>query len=404
MTPFPRNRIRHSPMKIVLLTESLGSGGAERQVCTLAVEFKRRGHEVCVATYAPGDFYKPLLERECVEHRFLGGHGKVSWAVNVRRFLRTHGQDVVLAFLAGPSAYAELAGWPTRSWGLVVSERSAGSINGIKAELHAFADYVVTNSHSARIAVASAHAGLGPKLVTIYNAINVEPHAVVSPATRGPHEVRLVVAARLDRNKNAQGLLAALQVVGNYGPSLRLGVDWYGNQEAEPETARVTADTISRLNLGGVIRLHPPTENVHDIMLQADAVLLPSFCEGLPNSVCEGMALGKPILMSEVCEARNLVEEGVNGFLFDPHSPASIADAIARFARLTSDEKDRMGRASRAKAEVLFDVGTVADRYLRVLEAAAARKDVRIENWPEEVPDTALRGSSGSNGRGSGRG
>ena len=102
-------------MKIVLLTDSLSSGGAERQVCMLASEFKRRGHQMCVATYALGDFYVPLLQRENIEHHFLGGHGKLSWTLNVRRFLRTYRQDVVLAFLPGPSVYAELAGLPKRT-------------------------------------------------------------------------------------------------------------------------------------------------------------------------------------------------------------------------------------------------------------------------------------------------
>jgi glycosyltransferase involved in cell wall biosynthesis len=391
-------------MKIVLLTENLGSGGAERQVCTLAVEFKRRGHQARVVTYAPGSFFLPWLEREGVEYLYLGGRGKVAWATRVRRFLRTNGQDVVLAFLRGPSAYAELAGWPSRSWGLVVSERSAGSINGIKAELHAFADYVVTNSHSARIAISNEHPYLRPKLVTIYNAVDVVPHAVALPLSDCSDGVRLLVAARLDRNKNSHGLLEALQVVMANHPLLRLGVDWYGNTEVEPETARQTQEGILRLNLDELFRLHKPTDRIHDLMLQADAVLLPSFCEGLPNSVCEGMVLGKPILMSGVCDAKNLVEEGVNGFLFDPHTPSSIAVAISKFAALLPEERDRMGRASRNKAEVLFDVNVIVERYLRVLEAAAQRKPLEIEHWPDEVPETVLRSASESNGGGPGRG
>jgi hypothetical protein len=101
------------------------------------------------------------------------------------------------------------------------------------------------------------------------------------------------------------------------------------------------------------------------------------------------MALGKPILTSDVSDARNLVEDGVNGFLFDPHSPESVANAISRFTALSPEEKTRMGRAGRAKAEVLFDLGTVADHYLRVLEVAAVGKVLRVEHWPEAVPDAA---------------
>lgn len=387
-------------MKIVLLTESLGGGGTERQVCTLAGEFKRRGHNVCVATYASGDFYLPLLEREVIEHRFLGGRGRLTWAANVRRFLRTHGQDVVLAFLAGPSAYAELAGLPRRSWGLVVSERSAGVWDrlGGKARLHMLADYMIVNSHAGRIAVEKRYPRLGPKLVTIYNAVRVEFRGPRLQPPVGPHLIRLIVAARLDRNKNAKGLLLALQILSASQPSLRVRVDWYGSQKAEPDVLREMQERITDLRLDRVFRLHPPTESIHDRMLESDAVVLPSFYEGLPNSVCEGMILDKPILMSDVCDARNLVQEGDNGFLFDPRNPNSIADAIARFAKLTPEDRDRMGRASRAKAEVLFDVNTVVEHYLRILEAAAGRNTLEIEHWPEAVPDTASRFLSESNG------
>jgi glycosyltransferase involved in cell wall biosynthesis len=375
-------------MRIVVLVQSLTFGGAERQACVLAGEFKRRGHQVCVATYHRDDFYLHLLEHENVEHCFLGGHGKLSWALNVRRFLRTHGQDVVLAFLPGPSAYAELAGLPSRSWGLVVSERSAGIVSrpSVKTYLHARADYVIANSHSARIAIERKLPGLRAKLITLYNAVRIEERGTMDEERRTGNEVRLVVPAALDRNKNPAGLLSALQLLGVSQPSVRLTVDWYGDQKVEPEQLSEVQQDIARLGLEGVFRLHPPADNIHEVVAQADAVVLPSFREGLPNAVCEGMMLGKPILMSDVCDARNLVQAGINGFLFDPHSPESIANAVATFARLAPEDRSRMGRASRARAEMLFDVDTVVRHYLRVLQAAAAREHLEIEHWPQEVP------------------
>lgn len=375
-------------MRIVVLVESLTFGGAERQACVLAGEFKRRGHQVCVATYDRDDFYRPLLEREQVEHHFLGGRGKLLWALNVRRFLSTYGQDVVLAFLPGPSAYAELAGLPKRSWGLVVSERSAGYVNRswLNIYLHTFADYVITNSHSARIVIENRFPRLRSKLVTIYNAVQIRAPGQYLETPAKSHEVRLVVAASLDRNKNAQGLLRALRTT---QPSIEVRVDWYGSQEVEPELLPEIRREVADLGLERVFHLHPATDHIHDVMSEADAVALLSFYEGLPNSVCEGMMLGKPILMSDVCDARDLVEDGVNGLLFDPCSAASISDAITRFASLSTEERARMGEASRAKAVVLFDVGTVVDHYLRILRAAADRRPLPIEHWPDRVPGIA---------------
>jgi glycosyltransferase involved in cell wall biosynthesis len=351
-----------------------------------------------VATYYRGDFYRSLLAQENVEHHFLGGRGKLWWTLNVRRFLGVHGQDVVLAYLPGPSAYAELAGLPRRSWGLVVSERSAGVRSRVKAKLHTLTDYLVVNSHAARIAIGKEHPQLQPKLATIYNAVDLEPCDPTTRVHTERREVWLVVAARLDRNKNAQGLLLAVHAARAAEPSLRLRVDWYGNQVAEPEVHRQTSERIASLGLHEVFHLLPPTDNIHRVMSNADAVVLPSFHEGLPNSVCEGMALGKPVLISAVCDAGYLVQDGINGLLFDPYSYDSIAEAISRFARLTHEERTAMGNASRSKAEVLFNVNTIVEHYLRVLEAAAARKAIKVENWPEEVPETALPSLSGHDG------
>jgi len=375
-------------MNITILTESLGSGGAERQVCTLAPEFRRLGHKVCVATYAIGDFYLQLLEHERIQHRFLGGHGRLPWALNVRRFLRTYGQDVVLALLPGPSAYAELAGLPSRSWGVVVSERLARRRNrlDLKLWLHGFADYVVTNSHSNRLIIEHRCPWLASRLVTIYNAVQLAETRASEDTRVRAGTVRLVVAARFVKQKNLLGLIHGLSDLKSRKESVSVAVDWFGNQEKEPDVLEEARKQIARLGLDGVLRLHPPTPEIHKVMSSSDAVLLPSYYEGLPNAVCEGMMLGKPILMSDACDARSLVQEGINGLLFNPHSPDSIADAICRFAMLSPEERIRMGRASRVRAQTLFDVNVVAGRYLQILEAAAERKRLPIVHWPEAVP------------------
>jgi glycosyltransferase involved in cell wall biosynthesis len=90
--------------------------------------------------------------------------------------------------------------------------------------------------------------------------------------------------------------------------------------------------------------------------------------EGLPNAVCEGMACGKPILMSDVCDARCLVEDGKNGFLCDPHSPESIAKALKNIIRLTNAQLQEMGQESRRKAEILFDMSHILTAYEDVFD------------------------------------
>lgn len=385
-------------MRIVLLIESLGSGGAERQLCTLAVEFKRRGHDVVVATtYATGDFYLPMLKVGNVTHVKLSGNSRLGRLLSVRRFLRTNHQDVVLAFLEGPCTYAELASLPSRKWGLVVSERSILAIVNrkkidIQKKLHLLSDYITTNSHINRLMLEKAVPKLFGKIVTIYNAVNLKQFSPnkrsFQNATDGKH-LHFVVAASYQAIKNMTGLVQAVALLQAEHNDLESEVDWYGEIPMDDTAYNEAVSMIQKEGLEHRFRLNSATTDIAAKYREADALIHPSFYEGLPNAVCEAMACGKPILMSAVCDAGNLVKEGENGFLFDPRSPRAIAKAIFAFASLKESEREAMGAMSRRMAETFFCPKIIADCYIEVLEAAAKNERKRINHWITDVPETA---------------
>jgi glycosyltransferase involved in cell wall biosynthesis len=80
------------------------------------------------------------------------------------------------------------------------------------------------------------------------------------------------------------------------------------------------------------------------------------------------MACGRPVLASHVGDNAVLVKDGENGFLFDPESPEEIAESIQRFACLSMEEKERMGRRNRERAEQMFSPSVFVDRYIAIIE------------------------------------
>src|SRR5690606_32546151 len=96
------------------------------------------------------------------------------------------------------------------------------------------------------------------------------------------------------------------------------------------------------------------TPDIREKMQNANAIGLFSFYEGLPNSICEGMAVGKPVISTDVSDAKNLVNQD-NGFLCDAHSERSIAFAISQFLKTDRNTLNKMGVESRRRAEKLFD-------------------------------------------------
>jgi glycosyltransferase involved in cell wall biosynthesis len=360
-----------------------------------------------VLTYHPHDFYLPLLQKAGVEYTCLESKSKLQRILEVRQALRRGDQDVVLAFLEGPCFYAELAALPSRKWGLVVSERLAvpGSHKARlpwRRWLHHVADYIVTNSHTNRLMIERAAPRLVNRVVTIYNALDLEAFCPRPEQERsGSEGLKLVVAARHGRQKNAPGLVEALSLLRTRAPDVKVSVDWYGYDPfaflpaSEPTPFRELQELIRKRGLESQFRLHPDVREIADIYHTADAVVLPSFFEGLPNTVCEAMGCGRPVLVSNVCDAGNLVHDGLSGFVFDPRSPESMALAILKLASLSAPKREALGKEGRRMAEEMLHPRTVLSKYTELLAVAAARKRTSLGHWVPTVPVTAYEAING---------
>lgn len=393
-------------MRALCLIDSLRPGGAQRQLCTLGILLRQRGFDVTFLTYYPHDFFVPLIREAGIGYNCIHALSgtKAGRIRAIRNVLRTFGQDVVLSFMDGSNLYAELAALPTRSWGLVVSERCAFPNRHDWREwalrtMHFVADYVTTNSHSNRLLIEETKPTLAGRVVTIYNAVDLNRfRPATSTASRSGTSIRISVAATYEPRKNLVGLIDAIALLRSRPGNLDVQVDWYGGighmlPNGRPDTRYYDAwnSRIVSNGLEGRFRLNLEANEIERIYRDSDAVLLPSFFEGVPNVICEAMACGRPVLMSNNCDASNLVEPGKNGFLFDPNSPKSIADAIESFAGLTQQQRDRFGNESRARAERYFDPVAIADRYYSVLKAASERRQVPMEHWIPSVPESAIR-------------
>ena len=381
-------------MNITCLIDSLGSGGAQRQLTTLAVGLKARGHDVRFLVYHDESHFLPVLQEAGIACDYIPPCSYVRRAWAVRKILRRGRQDVVIAFLEASSLYAELACVPKRTWGLVVGERlaSPGMLRGIGALLrqgHRVADRIVCNSHANRLMLCAAMPSLKERVSTVDFSV-FHPSEVTSSLCDRP--IRIVVAANYHAKKNMMNVARALLSLKKRAYRCPVVIDWFGKVQPEDRPFREAEAFVRGNGLNDLLRFHPTACDISREYADADAIGLFSLYEGLPNVVCEGMACGKPILMSNVCDAGNLVRDGVNGFLCDPLSPEDISHKIELFANVAVGERTRMGQESLAIAKVLFDEEKVLQSYEEVLNAAASRRvSGEIPSWPEHVPDSARR-------------
>ena len=111
---------------------------------------------------------------------------------------------------------------------------------------------------------------------------------------------------------------------------------------------------------------HP---EVHEYIKNASAIVLPTYHEGMSNVLMEASATARPVLASNISGCKEIFEEGVTGFGFEPENSDDLIRALQKFKRLNREERRNMGLAARAKMEQEFDRRLVADAYLEEIEA-----------------------------------
>ncbi len=118
----------------------------------------------------------------------------------------------------------------------------------------------------------------------------------------------------------------------------------------------------------GLIEYLGKTTDVRPVIESSSIYVLPSYYrEGVPRSILEAMAMGRPIITTDAPGCRETVEEGVNGFLVPVRNSEALAKAMESFI-LNPDLISKMGKESRRIAEDKFDVRKVNKVILEAME------------------------------------
>ena len=183
-----------------------------------------------------------------------------------------------------------------------------------------------------------------------------------SPAPLPPKPITFLMIARLIRDKGVAEYVEAGRRVRRAHPDVR--VQLLGS--LDPNPSAISPREFDEWRREGVVELLDITADVRPHLAGAHVYVLPSYGEGMPRSVLEAMAMGRPILTTDVPGCRETVVPGRNGLLVPPRDAAALADGMLRMmaepARLVS-----MGRESRAMAEERFDVHAVNREILQAM-------------------------------------
>ncbi|MDB5540760.1 MAG: glycosyltransferase [Devosia sp.] len=195
-----------------------------------------------------------------------------------------------------------------------------------------------------------------------------------SPAPPRPAdgEIRFLLVARMLWDKGVGEFVEAARRTRRAHPEARFQLLGFLDV---PNPAAIERSVVEGWVAEGVVEYLGVTEDVRPHLAAADCVVLPSYREGLSRSLIEAAALGRPLIATDVPGCREVVDDGVNGFLVAPRDATPLAAALATFCSLTMAQRTRMGASSRQKAVSEFDETVVVDRYRHeITRAINARK------------------------------
>lgn len=382
-------------MKIALTAYALHIGGLETFIFSLARGLVLSGHEVhVVTTDAQGAWFEGMREAGAQPH-FIDGAARRSRASHARavgHYLADAGFDAVIN---------NFSWFVQASLGMLPPETAAVSV------IHNSAEEVVSLSCAniaacqAVVAPSPATAELARARVPHHEKVHLIRHGVAISSSPPPRqealELRVVYCGRLEHRQKGVFLLPEIiRRVSDSGINIHLEVIGDGPDRDKLTGLFQEAGLSSCVEVHGVMNHDQSIERIR----QADALILPSFFEGLPLVPLEAMANGSVPVVSLLPGITDfIVGDERSGFLVPPGNAAGFSEALVRLGKDPGLRRS-MSVAAWARAQECFSEARMVSDYLALLEklrsapprrAGAGPLAPDMVHWKHWIPSPWLR-------------
>lgn len=184
-----------------------------------------------------------------------------------------------------------------------------------------------------------------------------------SPVPEPEGDPIAVCVSRMLWDKGIGELVAAARLLRARGVALTVRL--VGPTDANP--ASIPQQTLNAWRDEGVVEVMGPSDDIPGVYAGAHIAVLPSYREGLPKSLLEGAAMGRPVIATDVPGCREICRDGETGIRVPLHAPEALADALAdALERMARDPALRktLGAGARAAVEADFAEEIVVDQTL----------------------------------------
>lgn len=179
--------------------------------------------------------------------------------------------------------------------------------------------------------------------------------------------IEFVFISRIMKDKGIDEYLGAAKVLKERYPNTQFHV--CGNSE------KSYVPILKEYDEKAIVQYHGLLDDVRLILQRTHCTVHPSYHEGMSNVLLESSACARPVITTNKNGCKEVVDEGVNGFLVPVRDTESLIEAVERFILLSYEQKVQMGLAGRKKVEREFDRQIVVDAYMREISHILGEHD-----------------------------
>jgi glycosyltransferase involved in cell wall biosynthesis len=374
---------RSMKARIVLLSTSLGMGGADRQVLHLARALLAHDYEVHLVSMTPLEEMglQALTEGlPIVSLEMKRGQADRRAFQQLVRLLQSWKPHLLTSFMYHANLLGRLAGRWAGVPLIVTSIRSEQTGSAARDWLMRSTNWMdqccTTNSEQVASSLATRGLLRRDKVKVIPNGVDVDAFAS-APELRckiredlklAPSEFVWLAVGRLLPQKDYPTLLTAFQPLAGAGARLLIAGRGPLLESLQQQVQQL--GTSSEVTFLGV------RDDVPELLAAADGFVLSSAWEGMPNVVMEALAAGKPVVATHVGGVGELVENEESGFLVPPRDSDALSQAMRRLMMLTGEQRQQMGMRGRDQVIAKYSVDAMADQWMGLYRELLMTKGV----------------------------
>ncbi len=318
-----------------------------------------------------GDFIPQLEELGCkfidtpISRRGTNPLKDFKLLMNYRGIIKRIRPDIVLTYTIKPNVYGGIActlaqvPYISNITGLGSAVENGGLLRKISLLLYKLslrnANYVFfQNNENKKLFVKKKIVNNNNKVIP-GSGVNLSNYQLMDYPTDGI--LHFLFIARVMKEKGIDQYLDAAEYIRENYPNTVFHILGYCEENYQ--------DKLKEMQNKGIIQYHGMQNDVIEFHKISHCTIHPTYYpEGMSNVLLESAACGRPIITTNRSGSREIVNDGVNGFIVQQKSSEDLIEKIERFIRLDHESKKNMGLAGRKKVEKEFSREIVVQAYL----------------------------------------